>query len=579
MATDPPSKTPPPLLKDALDTCRGGFTAVVVFSFCINLLMLTAPLYMLQVFDRVLASRSTDTLLMLTWIVGIALVTLAALEVVRSQVMLRISNWLEGRLGGVVLIGSIQATLRHGGGPSVQGLRDLTTFRTFLTGPSMFPILDSPWTPLFILVVFLLHPVLGWISLLGAMVIFALAISNEMATRTLLKQSGNVAIKALQDADAAVRNADVIEAMGMRSNLVNRWQRQNSETLALQSQASQRSGGITAVSKFVRLSLQVAMIGTGAWLVMQNELTPGGMIAGSILMARALAPVEQAIGSWRGAIAARAAYGRVKSQLTAMAPERDESTPLPTPSGALSVEGVAYFHPNATEPVLHQIAFKLAPGEALGLIGPSAAGKTTLARLLVGNLQPRVGFVRLDGMDVVQWDAEDLGPHVGYLPQDVELFSGTVRENIARMGAGDADSVIAAAKLAGVHDMVLRLPAGYDTEIGESGAALSGGERQRIGLARALYGDPKFVVLDEPSASLDHVGEEALVKAIGLLKERGVTQVVIAHRPSILRHVDKVLVLREGTIQAFGPRDEVLQKLIAPAPTESSARSSEGGHG
>jgi PrtD family type I secretion system ABC transporter len=559
------------LLANALGTCRGAFVAVVIFTMCINLLMLSAPIYMLQVFDRVLSSRSTDTLVLLTLIVGVALATLAILEVARNQVMIRISDWLENRLGSSILAGSVEAALQHGGAPSAQGLRDLSTFKTFLTGPGMFPILDAPWTPIFLGVIFMLHPLLGWMSLAGAVALFSLALVNEMATRELVAKASALSIRAFQDAEAVVRNADVVNSMGMRSNLIGRWQRKNGEMLTLQAQASKRGGGITAVSKFLRFVLQIGIMGGGAWLVIQNEMTAGAMIAGSILMGRALAPVEQAIGSWRSAIAARGAYERVKQQLALTADDAAQMS-LPGPSGRLTVEGVTYFHQGATEPVLRNIAFRLEPGEALGLIGPSAAGKTTLARLLVGNIAPRAGAVRLDGVDIAQWDGEDLGKHLGYLPQDVELFAGTVRENIARMGEGKAEDVVAVAKLAGVHDMILRLSAGYETEIGDSGAALSGGERQRVGLARALYGAPKFVVLDEPNASLDNVGEEALVQAIATLKQRGITQVIIAHRPSILRHVDKILVMRDGAVQMFGPREEVLKKLIGPAQTKAPAR-------
>jgi PrtD family type I secretion system ABC transporter len=559
------------LLANALGTCRGAFVAVVIFTMCINLLMLSAPIYMLQVFDRVLSSRSTDTLVLLTLIVGVALATLAILEVARNQVMIRISDWLENRLGSTILAGSVEAALQHGGAPSAQGLRDLSTFKTFLTGPGMFPILDAPWTPIFLGVIFMLHPVLGWMSLAGAVALFSLALINKMATRELVAKASALSIRAFQDAEAVVRNADVVNSMGMRSNLIGRWQRKNGEMLTLQAQASKRGGGITAVSKFLRFVLQIGIMGGGAWLVIQNEMTAGAMIAGSILMGRALAPVEQAIGSWRSAIAARGAYERVKQQLALTADDAAQMS-LPGPSGRLTVEGVTYFHQGATEPVLRNIAFRLEPGEALGLVGPSAAGKTTLARLLVGNIAPRAGAVRLDGVDIAQWDGEDLGKHLGYLPQDVELFAGTVRENIARMGEGKAEDVVAVAKLAGVHDMVLRLSAGYETEIGDSGAALSGGERQRVGLARALYGAPKFVVLDEPNASLDNVGEEALVQAIATLKKRGITQVIIAHRPSILRHVDKILVMRDGAVQMFGPREEVLKKLIGPAQAKAPAR-------
>lgn len=551
------------MLKEALGICRNGFVVVVVFSLFINLLMLTAPLYMLQMFDRVLSSRSTDTLVLLTVIAVVALLVYAILEAVRGQVMIRIGSWLDRRLGGPILASSVSLSLRGAKEPSVQGLRDLSTYRTFLTGPAMFPLLDSPWTPIFVAIIFLLHPMLGWLSLAGAIVLFCLAIANDLLSQKLLARAGGVSIKALNQAEALVRNADAIEAMGMMPNLTARWHSDNSDMLALQGRASTLSGRITAASKFVRLLLQVGMLATGAWLVLAGEITPGVMIAGSILMARALAPVEQAIGSWRTMVSARSAYGRIKAQLAA-APPRGESMALPPPKGQLSVEGVIYAHTGASEPMLRGITFALEPGETLGLIGPSASGKTTLARLLVGNLKPRVGHVRLDGVDVADWDPEDLGQYIGYLPQDVELFSGTVKENIARMGEASPEAVIEATQTAGVHELVLRLAAGYDTEIGEAGAVLSGGERQRIAFARAVYGNPKFVVLDEPNASLDHAGEEAMLGAISKLRDQAVTLVVIAHRPSILRHVDKVLVLNEGAIQMFGPRDEVLSKVTGP---------------
>ena len=566
----------PPIqrLASAMRACRTGFLFVVVFSFAINLLMLTAPLYMLQVFDRVITSRSTDTLVFLTILAVAAFLTLGALEAVRNHVMVRIGVWLDRRLGGAILTGNIAATLKRGAPPSVQGLRDLSTFRTFLAGPAMFPILDAPWTPIFIAVIFLLHPLVGWIALAGAGLLFAIALINEIATRKLLALSSNASIRALGQAETAVRNADVIEAMGMMPNLIRRWDRLNDEMLSLQARASLRSGRLTAMAKFLRLCLQVAILGAGAWLVLQGEMTPGAMIAGAILVGRALAPVDQAINSWKSAIAARQAYRRMKQQIAAT-PPRGAGMALPVPKGALSARKLSYIHPGAPEPTLRNLNFELTAGETMGLIGPTAAGKTTLARVLVGNLQPQAGFVRLDGADVAQWDPDALGQFVGYLPQDVELFGGTVQENIARMGEGDPNAVIAAAKLAGVHDMILGLPNGYDTPIGEGGAALSGGQRQRIGLARALYGEPKLVVLDEPNASLDQPGEQALVEAIAALKRRGVTIVVIAHRPNVLRFTDKILVLRNGAVQMFGPRDEIVAQLTGPAADNSPAQESQ----
>lgn len=563
------SGRPNTLLKDALSTCRGAFAAVVVFSLCINLLLLTAPLYMLQIFDRVITSRSTDTLLYLTLVALVALAVLAALEMVRTVLMVRLSTWLDSRLSGTILTGSVMASLDQPGRPSVQGLRDFSSIRSFITGPGIFPILDAPWTPIFLAVIFMMHPALGWLALVGAIVLFAMGVLNEVVTRSLLLQSGATSINALRHAEAAARNANVVEAMGMMPNLIRRWQERNGQALQLQARASGRAGGITAVSKLIRQGLQIGVLGVGAWLVLSNETTPGVMIAASILMSRALAPVEQAIGTWKSAIATREAYQRVKRQLEAM-PSRGHSLPLPTPQGRLLVEGVSHFYPGMSEATLRNINFSLEPGEALGLIGPTAAGKTTLANLLVGISRPRLGHVRLDGADVADWEADDLGRHVGFLPQDIELFQGTVGENIARMAEAESEPVIAAAQLAGVHEMILQLPHGYATEIGDDGAALSGGQRQRIGLARAVFGNPPFVVLDEPNAHLDSPGEEALAKTIEMLKEQGTTLVVIAHRPTILSHVDKVLLLHAGAVQSFGSRDDVLGSVTRLRPPQDA---------
>ena len=562
-------KSANPILKQALSACYSGFAAVVVFSLFINVLMLTAPLYMLQIFDRVIAARSEDTLLYLTLIAGVALLTLAALEMSRTRIMVGLGTWLDQRLSGTVLEGSIGKSVAAAGTPSIQGLRDLSTIRTFLTGSEMFPILDSPWTPIFIAAIFMMHPILGWLSLGGAIVLFGLAIANDLATRNLLRRSGGASFTALRQAESAVRNAHVIEAMGMMPNLVGRWHAKNTEMLDLQARASRRAGAITATSKFIRQCLQISVLGTGAWLMLGGEITAGIMIASSILMARALAPIEQAIGSWRSAIAARGAYERVRDQL-ATTRVRGAKITLPRPEGRLKVEGVTFFHPDGVAPTLGGVSFELEPGEALGLVGSTAAGKSTLAALLVGIAKPRLGHVRLDGADMADWAAEDLGRHIGYLPQDIELFAGTVRDNIARMGEADPESVISAAQLAGVHELILQLPSGYETEIGEAGAVLSGGQRQRIALARAVFGHPRFVVLDEPNASLDAAGEEALINAIAALKKRGATVVVIAHRPSILRHVDKALVLRAGAVEAFGPPSQVLPTVTRAQPATSA---------
>ncbi len=565
-------------LTQAFRACRRGFYVVGLFSFCINLLMLTAPLYMLQIFDRVLSSRSGETLMLLTIVAALALLILAILDSLRGIVLLRVGNWIDRRVSEEVLNASIMAALKAPEGGSVQGLRDISTIRGFIGGPSVFPIMDAPWTPIFLIVTFVLHPILGFIALAGALLLFGLAILNELATRGPLKLSAGAQIAALREAEAAIRNADAIEAMGMMPNLVKRWGRHNLLTLILQAEAGTRGSAVAAASKFLRLVLQIAVFASGAWLVIGGELSPGAMIAGAILMSRALAPVEQAIGAWRALIAAQNAYGRVQAFL-AEHPLRKPSMALPRPSGRIVVDNISYVHPGAPDPAVRAVRFQLEPGEGLGLIGPTAAGKTTLARLVIGNLQPKIGHVRLDGMDVAQWAPEDLGQYVGYLPQDVELFNGTVRENIARMSKGDPNLVIEAARMAGVHDMILHLPKGYDTEIGDAGTALSGGQRQRIALARALYGSPSVLVLDEPSANLDSDGETALLAAVDAMKARGGTILVIAHRPNVLRHVDKILVMRGGKMQMFGPREEVLARVTGPQRSAAVAAAAEGGQG
>ncbi len=560
----------PNALQQALDRCRGALAAVVFFSFCINLLMLTAPLYMLQVFDRVLNSRSEETLLFLTLIAVIAFVALGAVEAVRHQMLSRIGGWIDRQISIELLKGALSADLGAERTASVQGLRDLAVVRNFVSGPAVFPILDAPWLPIFIIMIFLLHPWLGWLAVIGAVLLLGLALLNELLTMRPLRMSNAASLHALEQAEAAVRNVDVVQAMGMAPNLLRRWNLHNGAMLSALQIANDRGGAIKSVSRFLRMSLQIAILGVGAWLVLQEAMTPGAMIAGSILFARALAPVDQAIGSWRSATGARGAYRRINAQLSET-PPRIAAMKLPAPKGRLQVDGVTYFHPGANEPIIRNVGFELDPGESLGIIGPTAVGKTTLARMLVGNLRPRAGHVRLDGADVVDWDSDDIGPHIGYLPQDVELFGGTARENIARMSEGDPEAIVAAARAADVHDLILHLADGYDTEIGGGGMTLSGGQRQRIALARALYGEPRLVVLDEPNASLDQPGEQALANVIERLKQQGATSVIITHRLWILRRVDKILVLgADGCM--FGGRDEILAKFAGPHLDQAAAR-------
>lgn len=558
---------PEEALKRAKAEAVKALVYVGLFSLAINLLMLTVPLYMMQMYDRVIASGNVDTLVLLTIVAGGALLCMALLEMTRSRIMVRFGSWSDRALSGPVLSGGMNDSLRAGGLTGASGLRELSTLRGFLTGAGVFPLLDAPFVPLFVAIIFMIHPILGFLAVGGAVIVFLFALANDKSTREPLKQANGAASKALYRADAMVRNADVAAAMGMEPQLVKRWRDSNEEGLRLQAVASDRAGGISSSAKFVRLTLQIGMLGVGAYLVTQGELTGGGMIAGSIILSRAMAPIEQSINAWRGLIAAISAYQSIK-QLLGRTPATGDAMSLPRPAGKLSLEGIGFVPHGAPEPVLRGVSIEIGAGEAIGLIGASASGKTTLARILVGSWRPTAGHARLDGADVFIWDGADRGRHIGYLPQDVELFDGTVRENIARMGEPDTDAVIAAAQLAGVHELILRLPNGYETVIGDGGARLSGGQRQRLALARALYGDPALVVLDEPNSNLDTEGEQALMTALAELKGRGVTTIVIAHRPSVLASVDRLVVMHQGRIEMEGARDDILAK-IAPGSLDA----------
>ena len=555
---------PPSLMTDVLGKCRTALIGVGIISLFVNLLMLTVPLYMLQLFDRVLMSRSDETLFFLTLAAVGALLVMSGLDVMRSRILVRVSAWLEQRLGPEALSRAVSGLLEsqtYG----VQALRDIAQVRQFIASPAIFSLFDAPWVPIYLLVIYLLHPTLGAIALSGAMALFLLAVANEMATRRPLKAANEQWVKAVRKTDAAVRNAEVIVAMGLMPSITRRWYRDNEAAIKLQNVASDRAGLLMATTKFLRLAIQVAMLGTGAYLVLRYELTPGGMIAGSIILSRALQPVEQAIGTWKSFVSARTAYGRFRAFMD-QSPGRSTDMRVPAPEGHLSVERVAFIPPGAQSPVLKNVSFALRAGELLAIIGPSASGKSTLARLLVGVWRPNSGAVRLDGADVYAWERTDFGRHVGYLPQDVELFDGTIEENIARMTDAEPEAIVEAANQAGVHDMILHLPDGYRTQIGEGGAILSGGQRQRIALARALFGRPRLLVLDEPNASLDAEGEQALVRAMATAQSDGATVVFIVHRVSLVARADKVLYLQDGVAEHFGTRDEVLPKLIRPAP-------------
>ena len=556
-------------IKLALRACTGSFLIIAAFSLAINVLTLVSPLYMMQLFDRVLSSRSGDTLIMLTIIVGGALAVLSLIDGIRSQILARIGTWLDERMGPIVLGGALQTALRSDGVRAAQGMRDLATIRGFLTGPAITPLMDAPWAPLFLLSLFTLHPILGFVGLGGAVLLFGLAVLNEVMTKAPLHRASTAATRSHHRTEAALRNAEVIRAMGMLDGVIRLWRRDSAAASAAQIQAGNRGAMILAVSKFLRLTVQTLIMGVGAWLVIRHDVSPGTMFASSFLLGRALAPVENAIGTWRSLVNARIAYRRLSEMLGAN-PAQEKGMALPRPEGELYVERVSYVPPGADAPTLRGISFELAPGEVLGIIGPSAAGKSTLARLIAGTWLPTAGNVRLDGADINVWLDSGGSHHLGYLPQDIELFAGTVRENIARLAETSPEDVIEAARLAGLHETIMRLPRGYDSEIGDGGLRLSGGQRQRIGLARALFGKPRLVVLDEPNASLDYDGEEALMHAIAHLKVLGTTVVVIAHRPSILGLADKLLVLRNGAIDVFGERSEVIARLNGATPLRPS---------
>ena len=557
------------IYKDAMRSCRWAVALPAgAFSLGVNLLMLTSPIYMMQVFDRVMSSRSIETLAMLSAMALLALAAMAALEAARGRLLSHLGDWAHERLGAA----AFARGLRSGGGVG-SALRDLQLLRQFFAGPSLPPLLDAPWAPLFLLVVFLIHPLLGVVATAGAALLLGLGLANEWATRRAFADASGASRRAIGTAEAAARNVDSLEAMGMTDAVIERWRAGEGEAAALHARAGGQAGALGATARFVRYALQIAILGVGAWLALQAEISAGAMLAASIIIGRALAPAEQVIASWKGVVAARGAHRRLSALFARSSGA--SSISLPRPAGALLVEQLSFAHAVGAEPSLRGVGFALEPGEMMALIGPSAAGKTTLARLLVGSAAPSAGHVRLDGADVAAWSASDRGRHVGYLPQDVELFDATVRENIARLGEASDEEVIEAARLAGVHEMILRLPDGYGTRIGADGVRLSGGQRQRIALARALFRNPAFLVLDEPNSGLDREGEEALMKALATMKARGATIVLIAHRPGTLALADKILLLREGRVEAFGARDEVLGKLTAvgkvvPARRENS---------
>lgn len=548
-------------LEEALKLCKGAFLSAAGFSMLINFMMITPSIYMMQVYDRVVSTGNKSTLLMLTLIVIAVFITMATLEWVRSQILVRVSSRLEMLLNQRLFHIAFKQSLYSGGQrATTQPLDDLTGLRQFLTGNGLFAFFDAPWMPVYLALLFLFHPWYGWFSIVTAVLLCLVAVATEMSTTKIIGEANNVAMATRGALGNNLRNAEVIESMGMLSKIRQRWLNGAVKVLNLQALASSRAGLLTALSKVLRLSSQSLILGLGAYLTIEREISPGTLIAGSILMGRAMAPIDQIIGTWKGFIAARNQYQRLNDILLKI-PAEPEHMLLPDPQGRIQLENAVVTPPGCKAPVIKGINLVIEKGDIVGVIGPSGAGKSTLARAILGIWPTSNGAVRLDGAEIFNWDREHLGGFIGYLPQDIELFEGTISENIARFGDLDPEKVVAAAKMADVHDLILRFPEGYDTIIGASGGNLSGGQRQRIGLARALYGSPVLVMLDEPNSNLDEQGEVALDKALLQLKQKQSTVIIITHRNSVLSKVDKLLILKDGALAVYGPRDQVIAHL------------------
>ncbi len=555
-------------IRAALATHKSVFLVVGLFSAFINLLYLSPSLYMLQVYDRVITSSNLTTLVMLSvLLLGIYLI-MAILEWARARTLIRLGNQLDQTLSHRIFEAAFQRNLKGTSHAAGIAMSDLNMVRQFITGPGLHAIFDAPWIPIYIAVIWVFHPLLGIVALTGVLLLAILAALTEWTTKKPLQAANQAAQRGNQFATSSLRNAEVIQAMGLINIIQSRWQIIQQELLSKQSQASDSASSISATTKFFRLTLQSAGLGVGAYLVIQAQITPGEMIAGSILMGRSLSPAEALIGAWKPFVGARDAHQRL-DQMLAENPKSEARLSLPAPTGLLQLDQLVAVPPGSQTATLRGISLTAKPGEILVIIGPSASGKSTLARVMTGVWPARTGSVRIDGAEMSQWNREELGPQLGYLPQDVELFEGTVAENIARFSSKDSTRIIEAASKAGLHETILRLPQGYDTPIGEAGANLSGGQKQRIALARALFGNPALLVLDEPNANLDEAGEQALQAAMLQARAAGRTVVVITHRSHMLAIADQIAVIKDGQVALSGPRDKVLEALRGnrkPAP-------------
>lgn len=550
-------------LRAARADTRGLLISVFIFSVFVNLLMLTGPLYMLQVYDRVLGSRSEATLIALTGLIAFLFLSMGFLDHARSRVMARIGARFQERLDRRVFSASMRRlTANPGDQAALAAQRDLESIQRLWTSPVLLSIFDIPWTPLFVAAIFVFHPWLGWLAVGGGVILIIVTILNQRMTQGPINRTNNATMVAERMSESLKGESETVQALGMTGAGFDRWQRARGFALSEGVAAADLAGSFSSMSKTFRQFLQSAMLGLGAWLVLKGELSAGAMIAGSILMGRALAPIEQAVGQW--ATVTRAQEGRKRlAELLSRQPEEPQRTALPRPRAILDVQNLTVVPPGEAQAVLRMVSFRLEPGQALGVIGPSGAGKTTLARALIGIWKPAGGKVRLDGATLDQYDPDVLGSYIGYLPQRIALFEGTIAENIARLSSKpDAEKVVEAARKAAAHDMIVRLPDGYDTRVSALGGRLSGGQIQRIGLARALYGDPVLLVLDEPNSNLDNDGSMALNIAIRQMKDSGRALMIMAHRPAAIQECDLLLVVEDGTRRAFGPRDQVLRDMV-----------------
>lgn len=556
----PKSSVTYPELYDAMKSVRRYFLYAGLFSAAVNILMLTPIIYMLQVYDRVISSGSYSTLGMLTLLMVFLVMAMGGFEWVRSMILTSASNKIELQLRERVFNATFKNALLSGNNNSSQPLNDLSSLRQFMTGNGLFAFFDAPWFPIYVAIMFVFHFWFGVVAIISGIIMVLLAWANDKVTTKRLKEANAKANRVNGQVAGSIRNAEVIAAMGMTADIRREQEKGSDEVLGLQTDASRAAGVLTSISKTFRITVQSLILGLGALLALQQEISPGMMIAGSLLLGRALAPIDLLVGTWKGFSVARAQYERL-GQLLEGIPAGKQHMSLPAPQGNLLLEQVMVAPPGTRTAVVKGVSLELPAGEALGIVGPSASGKSTLARAILGIWPTLAGKVRLDGADIAAWDRGELGPYVGYLPQDIELFNGSISDNICRFGEPDADKIVAAAQMAGVHEMVLRLPDGYDTVIGGAGGTLSGGQRQRIGLARAVYDNPRLLVLDEPNSNLDDAGERELVSALQRVKEQGATVIVITHRTMVLQGMDKLLVMKDGQALSFGPKDEVLASL------------------